>query len=67
MHSFVDFPPQKYTHKIYIHSIGILITTCIITQIIHQYHIMEVCNCSKEIIIKVVIYFYDLSSQVPEK
>ena len=28
----------------------------------HQYYIMEVCNCSNEIIIKVFIYFYDLSS-----
>ena len=28
---------------------------------------MEVCNYSNEIIIKVFIYFYDLSSYVPEK
>ena len=27
-----------------------------------SYYIMEVCNCSNEIEIKVFIYFYDLSS-----
>ena len=32
----------------------------------HQYYIMELSNCSNEIMIQVFIYFYDLSSQFHE-
>ena len=51
MHPFVNFFLKSIeTHKICHHSNGKCINTCII----NQYYIMEVCNCSNEIIINVL-------------
>ena len=63
MHPFVDFPLKSIdkTHKICINSNGEMNNYMYYkSKYTHKYHIMEVCNCSNEIIIKVFIYFFHL-------
>ena len=59
---FCEFFPSKVkTQNMHLFKREMNNYMCYKSKYTHQYHIMDVCMCSNEIIIKAFIYFYDLS------